>query len=102
MREVRGFMAPSHFKKIIGLIILIIGAICVIFAIYLMQQTHEAKQNVSSVATASGEEPLGAIVGDVLSKKVSENDLKQACLLIGSLAVLLSGGGLVLLFRSKE
>jgi flagellar basal body-associated protein FliL len=94
-------MAPSHIKKIIGLIILIIGAGCVIYAIHLLQRTHEAKQNASALATSPVEEPLGAIVGDVLVKKAGENDLKQAYLLIGSLAVLLSGGGLVLLFRNR-
>lgn len=85
-------------KKIVGLIVLIIGAVFVIYSIHLMQKTHEAKQNISVVAS---NEPLGAIVGDSLSKKTAENDRYQAYLLIGGMVVLLSGGGIVLLFRNR-
>ncbi|MBS0653887.1 MAG: hypothetical protein JSR39_10245 [Verrucomicrobia bacterium] len=95
-------MDLSQLKKIAGLLVLVVGAVFVAYSIHLMQKTHEAKQNVSAVASPSLEEPLGAIVGDVLTKKVSENDLKQTYLLIGGMAVLLSGSGLVFLFRSKS
>lgn len=95
-------MDLSQLKKIAGLMVLVVGAGFVAYAIHSMQQTHEAKQNVSAVASPSLEEPLGAIVGDLLTKKVSENDMKQTYLLIGGMAVLLSGGGLVFLFRNKN
>ncbi len=82
--------------------VFVVGAVFVGYAIYLMQKTHEAKQNVSAVANPSLKEPLGTIVGNVLAKKVGENDLKQTYLLIGGMAVLLSGSGLVFLFRNKS
>lgn len=89
-------------KKILGLGVLIMGAGFVVYAIGLMQNTHEAKQNVSKVASSDREEPLGAIIGDVLTKKVSENDSTQAYLLMGGMAVLIGGGGIVLLFRNRN
>lgn len=85
-------------KKIVGLIVLIIGAVFVIYSIHLMQKTYEAKQNVSVVAS---NEPLEAIVGDALTKQAGENEWYQAYLLIGGMVVLLSGGGIVLLFRNR-
>lgn len=85
-------------KKIVGLIILVIGAVFVIYSIHLMQKTHEAKQSISMVAS---NEPLSAIVDDALTKKIGENDRQQAYLLIGGMVVLISGGGIVLLFRSR-
>lgn len=95
-------MGLTTVKKIAGLMVLAVGAVFVAYAIHVMQKTHEAKQNVSAVAHPSLDEPLGTIVGNVLTKKVSENDRKQTYLLIGGMAVLLSGGGLVFLFRSKS
>ncbi len=95
-------MGLTQIKKIAGLIILSVGAVFVVYAIHLMQETHEAKQNVSAVANPSLDEPLGAIVGDVLTKKASENDMKQTYLLIGGMVILLSGSGLVFLFRQKS
>lgn len=96
------FRDRSHFRKIAGLAVLIIGAVFVMYAIHLMQTTHEAKQNVSKIANPALEEPLSAIVGDVLNKKVGEKDVQQAYFLIGAMVVLLGGGGILLYYHSKR
>ena len=95
-------MNPLQFKKIIGLVVLTVGAGIVISAIYSMQKTYESKQNASSVASPSASKPLEAIVGQMLHRKIGEYDLQQACLLIGGMFVLIGGGTVVLIFRDKN
>jgi len=88
-------------KKIISLIVFSIGAVLVICAIHYMQTALEAKQNITTLAGTSSQEPLMVIIRDALKTEVSQNDVPLIYLLAGGMALLIGGGSALLCFKDR-
>ena len=88
-------------KRGISLGVFVLGAICIMMALHGMQQTYEAKKNISTVVSEGDAMPLTAIIGRVLKKKVGEYDGALIGLLAGGMTLLIGGSSALLWLRNR-
>jgi hypothetical protein len=92
-------------KRIIGIIILIIGVIVIIYANHLKGRLAEAQGNIQkgtslfSGNSVSGQ--VGKAVGGALEGKVSSYNTPVMLLMIGGIVIAIIGAGMVLFCRKK-
>jgi hypothetical protein len=91
-----------NVKRISGLVIALIGAILLVYALYSMHRISEAKNKVHHIGKQIPGNFFGKAVKGELHKKVSQYDKEVEWLLIGGITFLVVGGGIIFLYRKPR
>lgn len=89
-------------KRIIGIVILIIGVIAVIYANHLKGRIANAEGNVQRGTSLFGGNPVGEAVGGAMEGKISSHKGPVMMLMIGGIILVVIGGGMALFCRAKR
>lgn len=89
-------------KQITGIVVALIGAAMIIFAVHSMKRIGMAKGIVNVVTTPFSGNPIGQETGRSLKEKAGQYDTPVKVCLYGGIILVILGGGAVLLFRKKS
>lgn len=89
-------------KKIVGLFILAAGVILFFFSMNAKHKIAAAKKGVGIATDLMPNNAFGNQVGETLKGKASAYDGIVQVIYIGSIALIIIGGGMVLLGRKKN
>lgn len=89
-------------KQITGIVIALLGAAMLIFAVHAMKRIGMAKGIVNVVTTPFSGNPIGKEAGQSLKAKVNQYDTPVKVCLFGGIILIILGGGAALLFRKKS
>lgn len=93
-------------KRIIGIVILIIGIIAVLYANHLKGRIAEAQGNIqkgtSLFSGQSAGSKAGKTIGGALEDKVSSYNTPVTILMIGGIVLVIIGGGMALFCKKKK
>lgn len=91
-----------NYKRIIGIIVLIIGIVLIGYALHYMKEISEAKGEIGSYTKPFSKTPIGKAVQDTLMSKASEHDNQVRWLLIGGITFVVVGGIVIIFGRSSK
>ncbi len=90
-------------KKTVSLIVLLIGVVALIYAIYAKGRIASAKGDVGTASSLLPKNAMGEMVGGVMSSKASQYDTTVQILYIGGIVLIIIGGiGLIYCARCKK
>ncbi len=90
-----------NYKRIIGVIVLVIGVVLIIFAADAMKRISSAKNAVSGASGFMPNNPAGNMVTGSMEKAASQYDVPVMICLIGGIVLVLVGGGMAIFCRKK-
>ena len=93
-------------KRIVGLVILIVGIIAIIYGGYQKRRITEAQGNVqkgtSLFSGNSASEQIGQSVGGAIENKITSYNAPVMMLMIGGIILAIIGGGMFLCCGKKR
>ena len=91
-----------NYKRIVGLVVLIIGIGLIAYALHSMKRIVDAKSEIGTYTKPFSKNPIGKAVEDTLMKKASEYDTEVRWLLIGGITLVAIGGIVIIIYRKKS
>ena len=91
-----------NLRQVVGLISFAFGTGLIIYAVHSMQKISAAKEDVHGAASWFSGSPFGQFLGGVMEKKASQYDQTVIWLLIAGAALLIIGGGVIFLSRTRK
>jgi uncharacterized membrane protein HdeD (DUF308 family) len=95
-----------NVKKAIGLLILIVGIILVIFAVYNKARVAAAKEKIATGKQMSEsffpKNPASEVVGGKMQAMASQYDEPLKWILIGGVVLIVIGGGMLIFGRKRK
>lgn len=91
-----------NYKRISGLIILIIGIALIAYALHSMKRISETKSDIGTYTKPFSKTPIGKAVEDTLMTKASEYDTQVRWLLIGGITLVVVGGIIIIFSRKRS
>lgn len=88
-------------KRIIGIVLFIIGVVLIIYSIHSMNRISAAKGEVNAFKSAFSGNSTGKALGNVMEGKASQYDTIVMVMLIGGIVLAVVGGGVVFMSRKK-
>jgi hypothetical protein len=82
-----------NVKKVVSIVVAVLGIVMVVYAIHSMRRISDAKGTVSSINSSIGGSSAGRMVGQKLSSEASQYDTKVRVLLIAGLVFTVAGCG---------
>jgi hypothetical protein len=89
-------------KRIIGIVVLIVGIIAVIYASHLKGRIASSESNVKTGTSLFGGNPVGSAVGGVMEGKISSYKGPVMMLMIGGIILVVVGAGMALFCRGRK
>ncbi len=89
-------------KKIVGLILLVIGVIVLIYALYARNRVDEIKGEVNRGTSMFGNNPVNRGISSAMDAKLGSYNAPILIGTIGGIALIVIGGGMILLNRKKR
>ncbi len=89
-------------KKITAVVLIVIGIIIFILAMYAKSRVSEAKGNVKKTSGMFSNNPVNKQISDVLERKVSSYDAPILWMTIGGIVVALIGVGVLCSCKKKR
>lgn len=86
-------------KRLIGLVLLIIGIVLICFGLYGKSRQTGARSDVSHVTSPFGKNKATDTFGDIAEGKISEYDKPIFWCFAGGIALVVIGGGMVICCR---
>jgi ascorbate-specific PTS system EIIC-type component UlaA len=90
-----------NFKQIIGLILIIIGAIVLIYALYARSRVSEVKKEIGKSSGLFSDNPVNKQIGQALEKKVGSYDMPIMVGMIGGIVLVIIGVGTMVYCRRR-
>lgn len=91
-----------NYKRIVGLVVLIIGIGLIAYALHSMKRISDAKSEIGTYTKPFAKNSIGKAVEDTLMKKASEYDTEVRWLLIGGITLVVVGGVVIIICRKKS
>lgn len=91
-------------KKIVAIVILVVGILAIGYAVYNMKRLARARhtvQAVSKIAGPYGEKPVGKVLGSAVDAQLHKYDSQVMLLLVGGIVLTVVGGGILFLNRKN-
>ncbi len=91
-------------KKIIAIVILVVGLIAIGYAVYNMKRLANARgtiQSVEKLAGPYGQKPVGKMIGNAVDARLHKYDQQVMLLLIGGIVLAVVGGGILIIDRKR-
>jgi len=90
-----------NYKRIIGIIVLIIGIGLIGYALHSMKEISDAKSDITTYTGPFSKNPIGKAVEDTLMEKASQYDVEVKWLLIGGITLVVVGGIAIIFGRKR-
>jgi hypothetical protein len=92
-----------HKKRLIGLVIFIIGIVLLIFGLYAKSRVAGARSEVGHITHSPfGQNRVTNTVGDVMEGKIGQYDQPVFWCLTGGIVLAVIGGGMLICCRSQK
>ncbi|NNM43487.1 MAG: hypothetical protein HKM07_04010 [Chlamydiae bacterium] len=91
-----------NLKRIIGLVILVVGIIATGMGFHYKGQLESAKGEVGMLSKPFSKNPFGEKAGSMMEAKIGEYDVPVAVMLYGGIALIVVGGGMLVCCRCKK
>ncbi len=88
-------------KRIIGIVILVLGLFLIAFSAYAKMRIEEAKKVVHETTSPFSSNPIGKMLGGAVEQKAAQYDRMVIVSLVGGILLSLAGGGMLYFFRKK-
>ncbi|MBS0605212.1 MAG: hypothetical protein JSS60_09300 [Verrucomicrobia bacterium] len=88
-------------KKIAGIVLIIIGIVVFLLAMYAKSRVAEAKQNVQKTSGMFSENPVNKQIGGALEKQISHYDAPIMWTMIGGIVVFVIGVGTLVMCKRR-
>ncbi len=89
-------------KRIAALVLIVVGIIVLLLALYARSRVSEAKESVSKSSGLFSDNPVNKQITGALQGKISAYDAPIMIALIGGVVLCLVGAGTLVFFRKKR
>jgi hypothetical protein len=89
-------------KRLIGLVILIIGIVLIAFSLHSMNRISKAKGGIRGMKHAFSGSSTGTKIGDAAENKVSQYDTPVMILLISGIILAIVGSSVIIFGKKKK
>jgi hypothetical protein len=82
-----------HPKKIVSLVVTLIGVFLIVYALYSSHRISNAKHEVNTVSKNISDSSIGKMMSKEMSNRVSQYDNEVMWCLIAGIVLIVAGGG---------
>jgi hypothetical protein len=90
-----------NFKKLIGIVVFILGVILILFSMYAKNRVHAAKTAVHEATGPFAGNPISKTLGSAVDERAEQYNTPILLSLIGGVLFSIAGVSMYLFFRKK-
>lgn len=93
--------AKNKTKKIVGIVVIIIGLIIFLLGLYAKSRVNEARSNVQKSSGMFGDNPVNKQINNAIESKIGSYDSPVFWTIIGGVIIMVIGAGTVYSCRKR-
>lgn len=91
-----------NLKRIIGLVILVVGIIATAMGFHYKNQLESARSDVGMLSKPFSKNPFGEKAGNMMEAKIGQYDVPVAIMMYGGIVLIIVGGGILVCGKCKK